>query len=94
MIRPPSAMASPADFPQQNGVFGAPPGHEGTVEALPIHRSPYPDGTPVIISCWHLSEAERAEVARTGKVWLHVWGRTHAPVYVGGESPFVQDADE
>jgi hypothetical protein len=45
----------------------------------------------IVISKWQLDPAERAEVDRTGQVWLHSWGVTHPPISVGGLSPFASD---
>lgn len=38
------------------------------------------------VSCWALSPAEVAEVARTGKVFISVFsGATQPPIFAGGE---------
>ena len=50
---------------------------------LPVQQMP--DGYN--ISCWKLTEEELAEVAKTGVVWLMVYGG-HPPVCVVGEKPF------
>lgn len=41
------------------------------------------------VTCWRLSPAEIAEIAKTGVVWLHVVGTSHPPVMVQGTNPFV-----
>lgn len=70
-------MAEPVDFPQSNLTLTAPPGVENVVP-LPVNRA---EGR--IVSCWQLSAADLDEVARTGRIWLSVWGdRTHPPVLV------------
>lgn len=43
----------------------------------------YDEGTNTFISCWELTEEEKVEVAKTGKVFLGVVG-THPPVWVAG----------
>lgn len=55
---------------------------------LPVH-----DAGEALVSCWQLTEEERAEVARTGVVWLWVFGRGTPPVAVEGRSPFDPPVD-
>lgn len=75
-------MGAPVQFPGANFILGPPPGCEELVVPLPIRRD---DDGVRLISCWDLSPEEKAEIARTGKVWLSVWGRhTHPPVLVSG----------
>jgi hypothetical protein len=84
-------MAEPIDFPEANATLvGSPEDRAaGTVLDLPIHRYVDLDGAPHVISKWRLTEAELAEVVRTGgDLWLHSWGVTHPPVSVGGVAPF------
>lgn len=83
-------MATPCSFPEQNAVLVGTPEDRaaGTVLDLPIHRYRDLDNAPHVISCWELTDAEREEVARTGRVWLHSWGDTHPPIAVGGQAPF------
>lgn len=79
-------MANPIDFKGSNVTFGAP--HGMTAEEcgdLPC----FFDGG-VVVSCWELTEKERAYVAETGCVWLMVWGGGTPPVCVVGESPLVE----
>lgn len=83
-------MATPTRFPESNAVLVGSPEDKaaGTVLDLPIHRYRDLDGGHHVISKWRLDPAERAEVERTGDVWLHSWGVTHPPISVGGISPF------
>lgn len=86
-------MAAPIAFPEANAVLVGSPEDKaaGTVLDLHIHRYRDLDQAPHVISKWELTEAERAEVGRTGHVWLHSWGITHPPVSVGGNDPFIRE---
>jgi len=46
-------------------------------EDMPV----YDDGGG-LISCWKIPFWKRFKVLFTGCVWLHVSGRTHAPLYI------------
>lgn len=83
-------MAIPVSFAESNAVLvGSPEDRAaGTVLDLPIHRHQDLDGNHHVISCWKLTPAEAAEIARTGRVWLRSWGVTHPPICVQGETPF------
>jgi len=75
---------TPISFPQVTKVFTAPEGvSPEDCGSLPVH-----DTGQALVSCWQLTEEERAEVARTGVVWLWVFGRGTPPVAVEGRSPF------
>ena len=80
-------MAEPVAFEQQNAVLQAPRDSEGYCRqlGLPVHRKV--TDIPEVISCWQLSDAERAEVARTGKVFVSMVGMTVPPHYVAAEFP-------
>jgi hypothetical protein len=74
-------MGAPAHFTEANFVLGPPAGYEEDVVPLPVRRTS--DGRST--SCWVLTPEEKAEIARTGKVWLSVWsGLGHPPVMVTG----------
>ena len=73
-------MAEPLAFPESNMEWYG----KGDIAPLPAFRDP---DTGQSISCWQLGDAELAEVSRTGKVWLRVWG-IHPPVFVEGTDPF------
>lgn len=72
-------MGSPRHFSGQNTIFRGPPGLEDKILPLPVYRA-----DSEIISCWELSEEERAEVARTGLVWVSISGQKVAPFLVSG----------
>lgn len=75
----------PIGFDEANVTLKAPPGMEGEVLDLPVHRS---DEPALVVSCWALEPGELEEIQRTGCVWLSVQGRTHAPLYVTARPPF------
>ena len=83
-------MADIKDFPEANFVWKgyATPDGQPDVGNLPAHRPPLMPG--VTISCWQLTEEEKAEVLRTGEIWLWVWGRM-PPAAVGGSTPFLPE---
>jgi len=41
-----------------------------------------------IVSCWEMSEEEKKEFEKTGKVWLTVIGLKHPPVCMSVEQPY------
>jgi hypothetical protein len=45
-------------------------------------------GVPVVVSCWKPDAAELAEINRTGRVWLYVWGVSMPPCVVSGHHPW------
>jgi len=59
-------MARPIDFIGSNMTFA-----KDQKEYLPLPAHGTEDGQA--ITCWELTEAELAEVAKTGKVWLRIW---------------------
>ena len=81
-------MANPAAFTEQNAVLQAPPDSEDYCRqiGLPVHRRVV-GKIPEVIACWQLDDAERAEVARTGKVFLSMVGMTCPPHLVAAEFP-------
>lgn len=79
-------MANAIAFSESNMSFG--PTQDGVGYRLPVHGGSEAEGMPQFISCWKLTPEELEEVARTGKVWLHVLGGGHPPVLVSGERPF------
>lgn len=70
------------DFSGANTTLGAPEGSEHNVEAMRVFRN-----GRVCVSCWQLSEAEVAELARNGgKLFLAAYsGHTQPPVFIGLE---------
>ena len=71
------------DFPQSNIVFA-----ENQPEYLPLPEYMGDDGN--VITCWELTEDERKEVAKTGKVWFSVFtfNQTLQPQRPFVSSPF------
>lgn len=71
-------------FDEENGVLEPPRGvSESEVHSLSVFR----DGN-VVVSCWKPSAAELAEINKTGRIWLLLWGRTMPPALLMGTSPF------
>lgn len=65
----------PVDFPEANCIFEKPEDMtEEQYEAVPARTCKDSDGFPQVVTCWELSNEEREEVARTGKVYLGVVG--------------------
>ncbi len=85
-------MSSPTPFPQSNFTFVAPEGMMSSVLDLPVYRQEGGvDSAPMIISCWRLNRDERAEVGRTGRVWLWIHSGAQPPVSVSGTHPWPPD---
>lgn len=64
----------PVKFDEANAVLGAPAGCEESVEPLHVRRL---EGA--LVSCWELTPEDIAEIQRTGRIWLSVWGRQTQP---------------
>ena len=81
-------MSRPIIFPEQTNTIQPPAGElHYECGSLPVHFST-DHGFPQIISKWELTEAELAEVARTGCIYLTLISYDQVPVYVSPESPF------
>lgn len=80
-------MADIVKFPEANTTYVG----TGCLD-LPVFREVDENGSTILISCWQLSPEEMAEVARTGRIYLHIWGGQQPPVYVNGHRPFVAKA--
>lgn len=77
-------------FPESNHVLDKPA--EMTYDEcdpLSVWVGRDPNGVPLVISQWKLTKEELAEVNRTGRVWLTVFGVTMQPVALHTASPFV-----
>jgi hypothetical protein len=77
-------MANPCHFKEANFVYKAPPDPEtGTPMTdcgdLHVCRGEA-GGVRFNVSCWQLTEAEIADVVKTGKVYLYVYGPSHPVV--------------
>jgi hypothetical protein len=68
----------PVTFPEQNSTLHAPE-NDTSILPLPV----WTDGRSVI-SCWKMTWKERFTSFFSGRVWLVVLDRTHAPLYVSG----------
>jgi hypothetical protein len=98
-------MGRAIDFTERNDFLGKPENMtENQCYALPVARIatyvPGEDETkPAVqvhahISEWQLTDEEKEEVARTGKVYLKVIGMTTFPVSVHGIKPiYLGDGD-
>ena len=69
----------PVEFENANGKLRAP----GCGD-LPIIQT----RDNCLVSCWEMSEAEKKEFQKTGKIWLTVIGLKHPPVCMSVEKPF------
>ena len=80
-------MSWPVDFKESNFVWKGWPEAEGREKVLdlPAYR-----GEGQTISYWGLSWIERVRVLLSGRVWLHVIGEVHPPVYINTEKPFTR----
>jgi len=54
---------------------------------LNVARLQLEGGQTVVVSCWKVTAEELAEIQRTGRVWLMVWGVTMPPVALCGVKP-------
>lgn len=82
-------MAQPRDFNGRNHVLAPPEGMEEFVKPLPVFAAPNQ-----LISCWMLSDEEKAEVARTGNIWISVLGGKHPPISVSGAPLISQNSPD
>lgn len=79
----------PSAFDEDNTVLGPPQGMtEDEVTSLSVFRGVNSDNEPVVISCWKFDKEELAEMLKTGRVWLYVYGLNMPPCAIGGLSPF------
>lgn len=80
----------PVKFEGANDVLGRP---AGTTEEecldLIMHRGKDlgMHNYPVITSCWEMSEAEREEFLRTGRIYFRSWGHTHPMISLSVHNP-------
>jgi len=81
----------PVEFEEANGVLHKPESMtDEECLSLPVFR----DGR-YCISLWELSEEEKAELLKTGKVWLWVLsGETQPPVLLSVSSPFEKAVED
>lgn len=81
-------MAFPTSFDESNEFLDAPPGMHDCVGPLSVLRMKYPDGMPVVVSCFKVTAEELAEINKTGRIWLGVLGVTMPPAFLAGIKPF------
>ena len=83
-------MARPIDFPESNVVWKGYPaeGNRPEVEDLPVLR----EGNHSV-SCWELTEEERAVVAETGLMYAIVLTAKHPPIALTPIKPFAKPED-
>lgn len=78
-------MATPTKFEGADRGLLPPKGREEDCLVLPTQLVIDSNGNPACYSCWTLSDEELSEVVKTGRIWLLVEGRTHAPIVVSGQ---------
>lgn len=57
-------------------------------EPLPVWCGLLNNESPVLISCWKVTQEELEEIKKTGRVWVYVYGHTMPPIYPSGLYPF------
>lgn len=72
-------MAQGIDFEGSNAVFAAPPMRDD-VASLPVFRN-----GACIISCWQLSDEERAAISKSGMVFVSILADGMPPVFIGSQ---------
>lgn len=94
-------MGQAIDFGRRNDYIGKPPDMtDEQCYALPVCRivtfipGATAEDAPVAVhahvSCWKLTEEERAEVARTGNVFLKIIGLSLPPLSIHGIEPIYE----
>jgi hypothetical protein len=79
----------PASFTEANIVLARPPDMTADeCDCLDVLRTVTPLGRPVVISCWKVTAEDLAEIQRTGRIWLTVYGERMPPVALTGARPF------
>jgi hypothetical protein len=77
------------NFEHSNSVLGPPPGvSEDDVRSLNVWQGIAGGTQPVVISCWKPTKDELEEIARTGRVYLYVYGQTMPPVAIESKDPW------
>lgn len=82
----------PCKFEGANVIFGA---NQPEYQPLPA-ESRGNARTGEILTCWHLSDEERAIIQMTGEIWLSVltFGQPLQPVLLSVVKPEIYDAQE
>jgi len=73
----------PIPFDEQNVVFA-----ENQPEYLPLPAFRTSEGE--VVTCWELSDEEKEQVAKTGRVWHHVltFNQPLQPLFLQADNPF------
>jgi len=73
-------MATGIDFAGTNVTMNPPEGEDDVTPIRAFHNG------ECCVTCWQLSDDERAEIAKSGKVYLSIWfGGGMPPAFVGSE---------
>ena len=75
----------PVDFEDKNMTLSAP--GCGALPALQTKDN-------CIVTCWEMSEEDKEEFAKTGRIWLSVIGLKHPPVCMSVEQPYGMFSNE
>lgn len=83
---------NPTNFDESNHVIDKPADMDREhCDALCVWQGEVDDGefkSPVIISCWKVTQEELDEINRTGRVWIWHYGNYLQPHSATGTSPF------
>lgn len=58
---------------------------------LPAVHVTYADNVEAVVTAWELTAQEMADVAKSGRIWLEVRGRTQPPVNLLTRCPYGDD---
>ena len=83
----------PCDFPQTNITLTAPEDAENLVAPIKAFKGETPEGHPQFITCFEVSDEDRALLEAEGKLWVYVLGESFAPIMLSATSPFDDDAE-
>lgn len=67
-------------FHPDEQVIAPPPDRHKDMSGLRVLRAEYEDGSPILISCWGLTDKEKKLIAETGRVYLAVMSASQPPV--------------
>lgn len=80
----------PVDFPESNLTLIKPDNMtDEECSSLKVWR-----GEGMFVSCWEPTSEELAEINKTGKIWLSVWGDTTPPIAAMGINPFLPTKEQ
>ncbi len=87
----------PVSFEEENMIFDIPEGcSRDQVEPVSVLWVPPENDDeqlPVMISCWKLSKLELAEINKTGRIWLLIYGDSMPVVQLEVIKPFSVNED-